>query len=123
MLPLRYLSSNSSGGGTIFGYGGIGVVIHKDTWIGDNVTIAQNVTIASKDGGAPRIGDNTYIGANSVIIGNISIGKNVFIGALSLVNKDVPDNAICYGIPSKVIRFRSEEELAVFKEWSERQRK
>lgn len=98
------------------------MVIHKDTWIGDNVTIAQNVTIASKDGGAPRIGDNTYIGANSVVIGNISIGKNVFIGAMSLVNKDIPDNAIAFGIPAKLVHLRTKEELAVFKEWSDKQR-
>jgi galactoside O-acetyltransferase/maltose O-acetyltransferase len=68
------------------------------------------------------IGDNAYIGANSVVIGGINIGRNVFIGALSLVNKDIPDNAIAFGVPAKVIRYRTEEELAIFKQWSDKQR-
>lgn len=33
------------------------------------------------------------------------------IGALSLVNKDVPDNAVVAGIPAKVLRYRTEEEI------------
>ena len=33
------------------------------------------------------------------------------IGALSLVNKDVPDNTIVAGIPAKVMRIRTKEEI------------
>ena len=33
------------GRGTKFGYGGIGVVIHKETVVGENCMIAQHVTI------------------------------------------------------------------------------
>lgn len=41
----------------------------------------------------------------------MKIGKNSFIGALSLVNKDVPDNAIVAGIPARVMRIQTVEEL------------
>ena len=71
------------------------------------------MTIASKDGEVPIIRKQNFLGANSVVIGGINIGCNVFIGALSIVNKNSPDNAIAFGIPAKVIRYRTEEELAV----------
>lgn len=33
------------------------------------------------------------------------------VGALSLVNTDVPDNAVVAGIPAKVLRYRTDEEI------------
>jgi len=88
-----------------FAYGGIGVVIHKDAQIGENVTIGQGVTIGGKTGnpGAPKIGDNVYISAGSRILGNIKIGNNVVIGANSVVIENIPDNSIVAGVPSKLI--------------------
>lgn len=86
----------------------VGIVIGKYVQIGKNCSIYQNVTIgvkAPKDAEQkkyPKIGNNVYIGANSLIIGNIRIGDNVVVGAGTLVNKDVPDNAIVYGNPMKI---------------------
>lgn len=105
------------GEGVMLGHGGIGVVINSRSIIGRNCIIAQNVTLAGKDGGAPIIEDWAYVGANSVIMGGVHIGKNVFIGALSLVNKDVPDNSIVAGIPAKVMRIRTKEEVERWHQW------
>ena len=65
------------------GYGGLGVVIHKDAIIGDNVLIAQNVTIGRNFGDkkVPVIGNDVYVGTGSVIFGEITIGNNVIIYA------------------------------------------
>ncbi|MEH6499792.1 MAG: hypothetical protein V7751_10435 [Pseudoalteromonas distincta] len=39
------------------------------------------------------LGDNVDIGAHTCIIGSgLVIGSNVRIGAMSFVNKDIPDN-------------------------------
>ena len=40
----------------------------------------------------------------AIIVDGVTIGDNVVIGAGSLVLKDVPDNVVAYGNPSKIIR-------------------
>ena len=96
------------GRNTKFGYGGIGVVIHKKAKIGSSCIISQQVTIGGKLGckSLPVIGDNVEICAGAKIIGDVKIGNNVTIGVNSVVNKDIPDNAIVAGVPAKIIRFK-----------------
>lgn len=90
-------------------YWGLGVVIHIKAKIGDNCHIGQNVTIGGGNGGlVPTISDNVRIGGGSFLFGGITIGKNVVIGANSVVNKDVPDNAIVAGAPAKILRYRDD---------------
>lgn len=77
-----------------------GIVINPWCHIGKNVRIRQNTTIGIKTDDGPReivIGDNVDIGAHCCIIGNdLSIGDNAVIGAMTYVNKSIPDNAVCY---------------------------
>ena len=42
------------------------------------------------------------LGANSTIICGITIGQYAFIGAGALVNKDIPNYALAYGIPARI---------------------
>lgn len=93
------------------GYGGIGVVIHSDSVIGDNCIIGQHVTIGGgnlKYPGVPIIGKNVVIYHGAIVFGGITIGDNVVIGANSVVNKNIQDNAICAGVPVKIIRIKEE---------------
>jgi serine O-acetyltransferase len=101
-----------------FGYGGIGVVIHSKAKIGKRVLIGQGVTIGrSLDPmGVPTIGNNVYISAGAKIIGDIKIGDNVIIGANSVVNKDIPSNSICAGVPCKVIRTVNDDIYCLLKD-------
>ena len=50
------------------------------------------------------IGDNVWIGANCTIIKGAYIGNNVVIGAKSLVNKQIPENTLAFGVPAKVVK-------------------
>jgi serine O-acetyltransferase len=88
------------------GYWGIGIVIHNDSIIGNNVTISQNVTIGRNFGElfVPKIGNDVYIGAGTVIFGDITIGNNVIIGANSLINKSIPENSTVAGNPFFIIQ-------------------
>ena len=88
------------------GYGGIGVVIHERTIIGDDVHVDQNVTIGgtSKKYEVPTIGNSVYIGAGAVILGPVIIGNDVVIGANAVVVKDVPSGSLVVGVPAEIIK-------------------
>jgi len=43
------------------------------------------------------------IGANATILPGVTIGEKSMVGAGSVVTKDVPDNAIVYGNPAKIM--------------------
>lgn len=99
------------GKGTKLGYGGIGVVIHKDTIIGANCVISQQVTLGGGNThfpGVPTLGNNVHVSHGAVIFGGITIGNNVEIGANAVVNKPVPDNAVVAGVPAKILRIKDE---------------
>lgn len=59
-----------------------------------NLMIAQPIVIKN----------NVWIGGNACILGGVTIGNNVIIGAGSIVNHDIPDNAVVVGNPARVIR-------------------
>lgn len=96
------------------------VSVGKNTWIGPNVvldgsggglsigdycSVSAGVQIythstvnwsltggkAEKEEAPTVIGSNVYIGPGSVIAMGVSIGNGVTIGALSFVNKDIPN--------------------------------
>lgn len=50
------------------------------------------------------IGSNVWIGDNVTIVGSVRIGDGVVVGANSVVTRDVPDNVIVAGIPTKIIK-------------------
>lgn len=93
-----------------------GLVIGGATQIGSNCDVRQNVTFGgnySKKHPSgrqqPVVGDNVSVGAGAVIIGPITIGSNSIIGANSVVNRDVPENVIVFGVPAKVIKEKWDE--------------
>jgi acetyltransferase-like isoleucine patch superfamily enzyme len=55
------------------------------------------------------VGEGTHIGAGATVIPNIKIGKWCTIGAGSVILKDVPDYAVIYGNPGKVIKYNKIE--------------
>ena len=53
------------------------------------------------------IGSGVWIGSHSFIFPGVKIGDGAVIGANTLANKNVPDNAIFYGSPGRVVKYRS----------------
>lgn len=114
----QYIMYNSSvpyttkiGKNCKFGYGGIGVVIHARSIIGNGCLIGQNTTIGGRSNfyEVPIIGDNVEICAGARVLGPIRIGNNAIIGANAVVIKDVPENAVVAGVPAKIIRIQNNE--------------
>ena len=52
------------------------------------------------------IEDNVWIGHGCIIMHGVKIGSGAVLAAGSVVTKDVPNNAIYGGNPSKLIRYR-----------------
>lgn len=86
------------GEGTVLGYQGLGIVIHKRCIIGKNCHISQNVTLGGTSGlyEVPVVGNDVQIGA----------GANI-IGAGAVVVTDLPDNCVAVGVPAKVIKYNT----------------
>ncbi|MBP2144526.1 carbonic anhydrase/acetyltransferase-like protein (isoleucine patch superfamily) [Methanococcus voltae] len=95
-------------------------VVHcsKDhpTIIGEGVSIGHCAVIHGCD-----IGNNVLVGMNSTILNGAKIGDNCIIGANALVpqNKEIPANSLVMGVPAKVIRSLTEEEVLSIKKNAE----
>jgi acetyltransferase-like isoleucine patch superfamily enzyme len=99
----------------IYGQGGV--------VIGENTLIAMHCRIVSSNHTIPeqgvdirsqpdmllptRIGRDVWLGAGVTVLGGVKIGDGCIVGAASLVASDLPDNAIAFGSPATVRRFRS----------------
>jgi serine O-acetyltransferase len=94
------------GEGTVLGYGGMGVVIHKDCKVGRYCLISQQVTLGGRSGrrGLPVLGDYVRVGAGAKILGDITIGNFAVIGANAVVTRDVPPGAVMAGVPARELR-------------------
>ena len=57
-----------------------------------------------KSNGEIIIGRNVWIGDKVTILAGVTIGDNVIIGANSVVTKDVPSNCVSAGIPARVVK-------------------
>ena len=82
-----------------------GVTIEKNVQIGSHCSIYSLSTIDNKKGDVV-IKENARVGTHSTIMPGVTVGKNSIVGAHSFVNKDIPDNAIAYGVPVKIERKR-----------------
>jgi acetyltransferase-like isoleucine patch superfamily enzyme len=56
--------------------------------------------------GPITIGPGAWLGTRANILDGATIGAGAVIGAGSLVMKPIPDNAIAFGVPAKVVRSR-----------------
>lgn len=86
-----------------------GVEIKDNVQIGSHCSIFSVSTIDNTHGKI-ILKKNSRIGSHSTILPGISIGENSIIGAHSLVNKDIPDGVVAFGVPAKVVRSLSNNE-------------
>ena len=93
-------------------------MIEADVFCGPGVPTMNDKRIVHRRPGltfvrrAPRILRAARVGGGSVLLPGVTVGENAFVGAGSVVTKDVPDCAIVFGNPARIIgRVRDEEIL------------
>jgi carbonic anhydrase/acetyltransferase-like protein (isoleucine patch superfamily) len=89
-----------------------GAVLHTDA--GAPLTVGRNCTVGHQAilHGC-TVGDNSLIGMGVTVLNHARIGRNCLIGAKALITEGrvIPDNSLVIGMPGKVIRQLSPEEV------------
>lgn len=89
-----------------------GVTIEDCVQVGSHSSIYSVSTIDTKSGPV-TLKKGCRIGSHSVVMPGVTIGENALVGAHSFVSSDIPDNAVAYGVPAKVVRFSGHEDSSV----------
>lgn len=91
-----------------------GSVIHTDG--GVPVTLARNVSIGHLVMlHGCTVGENSLIGIGAILLNRAVIGRDCLVGAGSLIpeGKVIPDGSLVLGVPGKVVRRLTAEEIAM----------
>ena len=83
------------------------------TNIGDYVTVGHNAVVHGC-----TIGNNCLIGMGSILLGYCKIGDNCIVAAGTLITegKIIPANSMVMGVPGKVVRTLTDEEVKAIRE-------
>lgn len=78
------------------------------TLIGEFVTVGHSAVLHGC-----KIGNNSLIGIGAIVLNGAEIGENCIIGAGAVVTEGtrIPDNSLVLGIPAKVKREVTDEEI------------
>jgi carbonic anhydrase/acetyltransferase-like protein (isoleucine patch superfamily) len=90
-----------------------GAVLHADPGfplnIGANVTVGHQAMLHGC-----TIGDGTLVGIQAVVMNGAVIGRQSLVGAGALIpeGKQYPERSLIMGVPGKVVRQLSDEDVA-----------
>jgi carbonic anhydrase/acetyltransferase-like protein (isoleucine patch superfamily) len=90
-----------------------GCILHADPGypclIGSGVTVGHGAVVHGA-----RVGDNVLIGIRAVLLNGAEVGENSIVGACALLTegKTYPPNALILGVPAKVVRELTPDEIA-----------
>ncbi|MDX9787079.1 MAG: acyltransferase [Desulfobacterales bacterium] len=82
-----------------------GVTIEDHVQVGSHCSLYSVSTIDHKTGPV-LLKRNCRIGSHSIVMPGVTIGENAVVGAMSFVNRDVPDGAVVVGVPAGIVESR-----------------
>ena len=89
-----------------------GCILHADPGfpcvIGEGVTVGHGAVVHGA-----QVGGNTLIGIRSVLLNGVEVGENSLVGACALLTegKKYPPNSLILGMPAKVVRKLTPDEI------------
>jgi carbonic anhydrase/acetyltransferase-like protein (isoleucine patch superfamily) len=89
-------------------------VIHTDS--GFQVTLEKNVSIGHLVMlHGCTIQENSLVGIGAIVLNRVVVGRNCLVGAGALIpeGKVIPDGSLVLGVPGKVVRSLTPEEIAM----------
>lgn len=92
------------------------VMIHTDPkypcTVGSDCTVGHRAILHGC-----TIGTGSLVGMGAMVLNGAKVGDNCLIGAGALVSegKEIPDNSLVMGMPGKVVRDVSDEQIAIIK--------
>jgi bifunctional UDP-N-acetylglucosamine pyrophosphorylase/glucosamine-1-phosphate N-acetyltransferase len=83
-----------------------------DITTGKNVNIGAGTITCNYDGKnkhKTNVGDGAFIGSDTMLVAPLNIGHHAKTGAGSVVTKDVPADAVVYGVPARIQKSNKKE--------------
>ena len=94
-----------------------GVIIEDEVFCGPRLTTMNDKTMSYRrknltfTRAAPRILRAARVGGGTLLLPGVTIGENSLIGSGSVVTRDIPDRAIAFGNPARVVGTVSDQEI------------
>jgi len=94
-----------------------GTIVHADpgapNHIGEDVTVGHRCILHGV-----KVGDRSLIGMGAILLMGSEIGEECLIGAGAVIKENmvVPPRSLVVGIPGKIVRQVTDEEVAAFRE-------
>ena len=95
---------NVQDGSVIHTDGGVQVILERNVSVG-HLVMLHGCTIR----------ENSLVGIGAIVLNRAVVGKNCLVGAGALVpeGKTIPDGSLVLGVPGKVVRSLTPEEIAM----------
>ncbi len=94
--------------------------IEDDVFVGPGVVTTNDHTMGRQERGAPLAGPTLRracrIGGGAVLVPGVEIGEEAFVAAGAVVTNNVPARAVVMGVPARVVRKVTDEDL--LEQWS-----